>query len=139
MHHQRGDESPGCHGPGGTESQRLPEKPCARDGWRPRFRADEYVRSNGVQGQCGKRALFRARRSWRRHGAAAALFDGGGNSPPRSLAQGANRRHRGTYTQGRRRDRKSVVWERVGVSGVGGGVDKKGSVEEVYEYMGERI
>src|SRR5690242_16657450 len=80
LHHHRGDESAGRHGAGGVSREWLSEEPRARHGRCARFRAHERVCGDGMQGERRERALVRARRAWRRHGAAAALFDGCGDS-----------------------------------------------------------
>jgi len=45
-HH--GHESAGCHGAGGVQGERLLEKPRDGNGWSSGFRANEYVRGDGV-------------------------------------------------------------------------------------------
>src|SRR5579859_4038365 len=90
VHHRGGDESAGCDGAGGVPGERVSKEQGAGNGGGAGFGADERVRGDGVQGERGERALVCAGRAWGRHGAAAEVFDGGGDSPAGSIAEGAD-------------------------------------------------
>ena len=113
----------------------FPKNPRAGYGRRAGLGAHELVCGDGVQGQRGKRALVRARRTRRRHGAAAALFDSGGNSSARFAADRTNRRDRGAHPQRRRRNREPAedrirVLRAVGSGSRNGRSDPEGQEED---------
>ena len=77
-HSDHGDQSARRHGAGRLQGERLLEESRDRHGRRAGFGAHEHVRGAGTGRLGRKRALVRARRPRRRHGAAAALLDRGG-------------------------------------------------------------
>src|SRR5258708_7731411 len=90
VHPCGGDESAGCDGAGGVSRERVSKESRAGNGGRAGFGADERVCGDGMQGERGECALVCAGRAWRRHGAAAAVFDGGGDSFAGLVAEGTD-------------------------------------------------
>ena len=79
----RGHQSPGRDGASRLQNQQIPEGARNGHGRRAGFGAHEHVRRGRTARIGRKRALVRARRAWRRYGAAYALLHGRRNSPPR--------------------------------------------------------
>ncbi len=126
LHHRARGEPARRDGAGHLQAEQIPARAGDRHGRRARLVADAVVHRGGAPRVGRERARLRARRPRRHHGAAAALFHGGGHSDHGSDGSGDDRPDRGADGRRRRRDHEARRHERLVRAGRVGDRDGRG-------------